>query len=68
MSHQRSVRTIVLRTHQLHLVRREKSNNWQIHCKVNSSGEWLRRSTHTNDLERAKAAAEDLFHEVKKLA
>ena len=65
MNHLNLEKTIALRNSQLHLTKRDKSLNWQIHCKVNSSGQWLRKSSYTSDLDQAKAAAEDLFHEVR---
>jgi integrase len=57
--------TVVLRDKELKLVRRPGTENWQIHCKLASLKTWHRKTTGTNDVNKAKEQAEDFMAEVR---
>ena len=50
--------TIVVREHNVRLVRRARSRLWQAHFKVEKLGTWIRKSTGTDDVKTAQAFAE----------
>ena len=60
--------TIVVRRNEIRLVRRADSSTWQAHFKVGKLSLWLRKSTKTEDVEEARAIAEELWMEAKYLA
>ena len=50
--------TIVVREHNIRLVRRANTRFWQAHYKVEKLGAWIRKSTGTDDVKTAQAFAE----------
>ena len=60
--------TIVVRRNEIRLVRRADSSTWQAHFKVGKLSIWLRKSTKTENIEEARAVAEELWIEAKYLA
>ena len=60
--------TIVVRRNEIRLVRRADSSTWQAHFKVSKLSVWLRKSTKTEDVDEARAIAEELWMEAKYLA
>lgn len=60
--------TIVVRKNEIRLVRRADSSTWQAHFKVSKLSVWLRKSTKTEDVDEARAIAEELWMEAKYLA
>lgn len=57
-----------MRRNEIRLVRRADSSTWQAHFKVSKLSVWLRKSTKTEDVDEARAIAEELWMEAKYLA
>lgn len=64
----KSEETIVVRPNEIRLVRRPDSLRWQAHFKVKAIGRWIRKATGTEDLDEARAYAEEQWMEAKVLA
>ena len=53
--------TVVLRSEQLRLVKRDGSKKWQAHYKIEGVKKWFRVSTNSTELDKAKKIAERLW-------
>jgi hypothetical protein len=53
--------TIVVRPEQIRLVRRENTNKWQVHYKLDGVKTWFRKSVQTTDVDKAVELAERLW-------
>jgi integrase len=56
-----SSQTIVVRPEQIRLTRRENSNKWQVHYKIDGIKTWFRKSVQTTDVDKAVQLAERLW-------
>ena len=56
-----SSETIVIRTEQLRLVKRDGTKNWQVHYKIEGLKKWFRSSTNTSEIDKAKKIAERMW-------
>ncbi len=60
--------TIVVSPNAIRLVRRADTQRWQVHYKVDALGLWIRRATGTDDVEKAKKKAMELWGKAATLA
>ena len=56
-----SSETIVIRTEQLRLVKRDGTKNWQVHYKIEGVKKWFRSSANTSEIDKAKKIAERMW-------
>ena len=56
-----SSETIVIRTEQLRLVKRDGTKNWQVHYKIEGVKKWFRSSANTTEIDKAKKIAERMW-------
>ena len=57
----RANETVVIKPERIRLVRREQSDKWQVHYKIDGLKKWFRKSTETADRDKAIKIAERIW-------
>ncbi|MGA0949964.1 MAG: hypothetical protein ACO3SA_06140, partial [Burkholderiaceae bacterium] len=57
----RANETLVVKSEKIRLVRREQSDKWQVHYKIDGLKKWFRKSTETADRDKAVKIAERIW-------